>query len=248
MKKLFCLLLIGAALLCGCASATFYEEETQMRAWLAPRTEGYTLLQASSRMVLRRDEKGISLQIDTGSDTSPRLKVSDGKAHASVAETELLTLTVNGVEHAKATHAMIHYDPYRNAYTPSMKVYQKDADHFRIFFFLYGGGTDFYPVPRLLTETQYKQMLEQVKAYTEQETKKSLEKEEDPVNYTGDFLNLYTGVYQTPKASNPDGKMIYVYNEEAASDHLDVYRTLFGTLNMSEQDWRRSFEKLGYTG
>ena len=55
------------------------------------------------------------------------------------------------------------------------------------------------------------------------------------------------GKYFSDKASNPNGGVFYQYTGEA-SEHMSEYRTLFKKLNLTEQDWRKSFESLGYTG
>lgn len=249
MKKLCSLALLFAltATLWGCSSPIVYEEEKTINAWLNERTEGYRQVAPSSRMVLYQDEEGFTVKIDTGTDMIPRITVEDDKTNTTAVDNTMLTVTGGNTVFARSTHENSVFDPYRNSYTRAMKVYQKDETTFRVFFWLYGAPTDFYPIPQLLTQEQYSQMLEIVEEYSTEKVAESKDAGEDPVNYTGDFMALYKGQYFSHKAKNPDGTIFYQYNG-STSEYFSVYRTLFFDLGLTEQDWRTSYEKLGYTG
>lgn len=249
MKKICSLTLLLALTLSlwGCARPIIYEEEKTIHTWLNERTEGYDRVPASSRMILYQDEKGFTVKIDTGTNALPRISIEDDKTNVIATENSLLTVTNENSIFAQATHENSVFDPYRNSYTRSMKVYQKDESSFRVFLWLYGSPTDFYPIPQLLTQSQYTQMLEIVKEYTEKKAVESEAADEDPFNYTADFMSLYEGRYFSDKATNQQGAIFYQYND-TPSKHFSAYRTLFSQLNLTEQDWRASFESLGYTG
>lgn len=248
MKRLLALLFLGVfgVTLFGCSRPIIYEEEVRTHSWLTQRTEGYTQIDPSSRMILFREDDGFTVKIDTGSDMNPRLTVVNDQTYITAAENSLLTATADQSLFAKATHANRVYDPYKNRYTRALQVYQKDETTFRIFFWLYGSATDFYPVPRLLTEKQYKQMLEIVETYTNEQKAVSEQNGEEPVNYLKDFSTLYKPYYASDVATNPN--LGIFYELEGTSEYLSEYRTLFAQLEMTEQDWRASFESLGYTG
>jgi hypothetical protein len=176
----------------------------------------------------------------------PQLLIKRSSDRSGTLERSMLTVTTTSSLYAKATHASRVFNPYQNRYTPALQVWQKDANTFRIFFWLYGANTDFYPIPRLLTEKQYQIMLDKV---TEFHREQELEAElsgDDIINYTGDFLKLYESSYQSEKAPNPDGHLFYQYTGSGSS-YMSIYRALFLEMGLSEQDWRKSFESLGYT-
>ena len=246
MKKFLCfaLLLTLALSFFGCSKAIIYPQEEETNQWLRQQTAGYTQITPSSRMILYRDSD-ITVRIDTRNNNVPELTVSYESTNTSFTETSMLTATTTSKLFASATHENRVFDPYRNAYTRALQVWQKDENHFRIFFWLYGENTDFYPIPALLTEKQYTKMVELVTEYHAQKEAEAYASNDDVINYLGDFLKLYEGAYQTPKAANPKGKLFYQYNG-ASSQYLTVYRSLFAQLGLSEQDWRNSFEDLGY--
>ncbi len=249
MKKALSLILtlLMAAALFGCGNAVIYEEETAVNTWLKERTQGYTQIAPSSRMVLFQEEEGFKIRIDTGSDMIPKLTVENDKTNTVALDNSILTVTAGDGLYAKADHTSSVFDPYKNRYTRAMQVYQKDGTTFRIFFWLYGSATDFYPIPQLLTSDQYDRMLKILEDYTAEKLEETEAVGETNVNYTGDFMALYKSYYFTDKAKNPGGTIFYEYNG-TPSEHLLVYRNLFSQLEMTEQDWRKSFEDLGYTG
>lgn len=248
MKRILALLFLSVfgVTLFGCSRPIIYEEEARTHTWLLQRTEGYTQLEPTSRMILFREDDGFTVKIDTGSDMNPRLTVVNDQTYVTAVENSLLTATADQSLFAQATHSNRVYDPYKNRYTRALQVYQKDETTFRIFFWLYGSATDFYPVPRLLTEKQYNQMLEIVEAYTNEQKAVSDENGTEPINYLKDFMALYKAYYTTDIAANPN--LGIFYELVGTSEYLSEYRTLFAQLEMTEQDWRASFESLGYTG
>lgn len=250
LKKILSLVLLGtmAVGLCSCTGKPIiYDEEIAVQQWLTRHTEGYALLQASSRMVLYRDEEGFTVKIDTGTDLIPRITVADEKTNTTAVDNSFLIVTEDASLYAQASHANSVFDPYRNSYTRALKVYKKDDTTFRVFFWLYGSATDFYPIPQLLTSDQYTQMLEKVDAYTWEHYDESMEEQGEAINYTGDFMALYKGQYFSDKATNPNGEIFYQYTG-TASEYLSVYEDLFAELGLTQQDWRKSYETLGYTG
>lgn len=249
MKKIvsLTLLLFMAASLFSCAKPVIYEEEEAIHGWLKERTAGYTQVNPSSRMVLFQEEEGFKVRIDTGSDMVPKLTVDYDAINTVAVDNSILTVTSGTVLYGTATHVNRVFDPYRNAYTRALQVWQKDEKTFRIFFWIYGSDTDFYPFPKLLTEPQYRQMLDLVTAYTEQANAKAEAAGEDIINYAGEFMNLYKGYYTTEKAKNPNSGIFYEYVGKS-TEYADLYRSLFAKMGLTEQDWRKSFEDLGYTG
>ena len=249
MKKILSVLLvllITTTLLCACNSAVIYEEETAINAWLKQRTQGYGQVSPSSRMILFRADGGFTVRIDTGSDLSPKLTVEDDETNTVVQEKSILTATSDTALYAIADHARRVFDPYKKRYTYSMQVWQKDASTFRIFFWLYGEDTDFYPIPKLLTADQYTEALALVEQYNVEQQAKSEVSGEKIVDYTGDFINLYKAAYFSEKAKNPKGEVYYEC--VGVTEYASAYRTVFAKMGLSEQDWRNSFEDLGYTG
>ncbi len=249
MKKFLALalLLCLTVTLCGCHSAIIYDEEKTVNAWLEERTEGYQTVSPSRRMILTNVEEGFKIRIDTGSDAQPRLTVENDAINTIAVENGILTVTAGDKVYAAADNSNKVFDPYRNAYTSSMKVYQKDENTFRVFFWLYGEDTDFYPLPKLLTEEQYSQMLTVVENYTQTQAQQSELQGEDPFNYSGEFMSLYKGKYFSDLAKNPEGT-IYYEATGTTTENAAIYRNLFTSLGLSEQGWRESYENLGYTG
>ena len=248
MKKILSLALVlfTVTTMLGCSKAVIYEEETEINTWLKQRTEGYVQLPPSSQMVLASTQNGIKIDLDTGADMIPELKIKPGKTADFLTENNILTLSEGETVFAKANHKNSVFNPYRNHYTRALQVWKKDDFTFRIFFWLYGDNTDFYPIPKLLTQSQYSEMLELVKAYDAQKAEESINAETNVVNYTGDFLGLYKSFYFSDKAKNPDGDIYYEC--VGTTEYAAEYRKLFAQLGLSEQDWRKSFEALGYTG
>ncbi len=250
MKKIlisaFALLLLTLSL-CGCNRAIIYEEETAIQTWLKEKTQGYTQCTPSSRMILTHQKDGFQIRLDTGSDMVAKLTVENDATNQTVQERNLLTVTGPGGLFAAADHANRVFDPYRNSYTRALQVWQKDETTFRIFFWLYGEDTDFYPIPKLLTQDQYRRVLDMVETYNGEKALESEAAGEKIINYTGDFLNLYQAIYVSDKATNPNGTVYYEHTG-AATEHAAIYREMFSRLGLTEQDWRRSFQKLGYTG
>ncbi len=249
MKKilsLFLLLSLTVAL-CGCGNAIVYEEEKTVDTWLKEHTTGYTEWKSTSRMMLYTVEEGFKISITTGSDRLPKLTVENDATNTVAVENAVLTVTAGEKLYAAANHENRVFDPYRNRYTASMKVFQKDAETFRIFFWLYGEDTDFFPLPKLLTQEQYDKILALVEAYTQEQIQVSETQGEDPFNYTGEFLSLYKSKYFSDLAKNPDGTIYYEFTGVETENAL-LYRNLIAQLEMTEQDWRKSYEDLGYTG
>ena len=246
MKKILCLALILLlfASLFGCSKAIIYPEEVETNQWLKERTKGYSQITPSSRMIFYRDGD-VTVRIDTRNNNIPELTVSYERTNTTYTETSLLTATTDTHLFASATHENRVFDPYRNAYTRALQVWQKDENHFRMFFWLYGEYTDFYPIPALLTEKQYTKMVEIVSAYHQQKEAEAYASNGDVINYLGDFLKLYEGTYQSNKATNPKGTLFYQYNG-TKSEYLTIYGSLFAQLGLTAQDWRKSFEDLGY--
>ncbi len=249
MKKIvsLALVLLTAASLFACTKPVIYDEEAAIHEWLKERTAGYTQVNPSSRMVLFQEEEGFKIRIDTGSDMVPKLTVENDAANTVAVDNSVLTVASGSALYATATHENRVFDPYRNAYTRALQVWQKDEKTFRIFFWLYGADTDFYPFPKLLTEPQYRQMLELVTDYMEQANAKAEVAGEEIINYAGDFMNLYKGYYTTEKAKNPSSNIFYEYVGKP-TEYAGIYRSLFTQLGLTEQDWRKSYEDLGYTG
>lgn len=249
MKKFLATALIPILLIAlfACSRTRFYSEEEEYRDWLQEHTAGYSRLTTSRRMILTESGARFRIQINIGSSNLPQLQITDNTTSVTVSEPSVLTVRIGETLYAEGTAAAIDFNPYQNQYDSAMKVYQKDETHFRIFFALYGDGTDFYPIPRLLTEKQYQDLLALVTEYTETQRKKSDEAGDEPINYTEDFLKLYSGTYTSELAENPKGTIFYQYTGEA-SNYLSDYRELMLKMGISEQEWRRSFEDLGYTG
>lgn len=248
MKKIlsFFLVFLIAASLFGCNNAIIYDEETTVNGWLKERTRGYVQISPSSHMILFKEEEGFKIGIDTGTDMIPKLKLENDEENTVTIEANMLSATAGEELFSAATHAPRVFDPYRNRYTRAMQVWKKDDATFRIFFWLYGEDTDFYPVPKLLTQEQYTAMTALVEEYNAKKQEESLAANEKIVNYTADFLNLYQGSYYSEKAENPDGNIFYECT--GTTEYATVYRDLFSELELSEQDWRNSFASLGYTG
>lgn len=248
MKKSLCLLLVllMTATLFGCNNAVIYDEETVINRWLKERTQGYVQVSPSSHMVLYKEEEGFKLDLDTGTDMIPTLKLDNDAKNIVTVEKDLLSVTVGEEEFAVATHENRVFDPYRNRYTRALQVWKKDDTTFRIFFWLYGEDTDFYPIPKLLTQEQYAEIIALVEEYNAEKQEESLVANEKIINYTADFMNLYKASYFSDKAKNPDGTIYYEC--VGTTEYASVYRNLFAELELSEQDWRNSFESLGYTG
>ena len=248
MKKILslALVLLTVATLFGCSKAVIYEEETTIHTWLKQRTEGYVQLTPSSLMVLTNREDGYRIELSTGSDMIPELTVKNQKNNTTATEKNLLTVTTDQTLFAQANHKNSVFDPYRNSYTRALQVWKKDESTLRIFLWLHGEYTDFYPIPKLLTQSQYSEMLKLVEDYDAKRAEASKNSGEKIINYTGDFLNLYKSSYFSDKAKNPDGDIYYEC--VATTEYAAEYRKLFAQLGLSEQDWRKSFEKLGYTG
>jgi len=250
MKKILSLLLILPLLagLCACSSGVIiYEEETAIHQWIAQRTEGYTQIAPSSMMYLRKDNSAFTLRIDTGSDTYPRVTVINELKNVTAVDNTMLTVKQGDQLFAQSTHTNRFFDPYSNDYTPTMKVYKKDDYTFRVFFWLYGSNTDFYPIPLLLTAEQFLQAKAQVDAYNQEKYAESADAGDQPFDYSAEFTSLYEAKYFSDKAKNPKGEIYYEYTG-AACDNLTVYRNLIRRLGLTEQDWRKSFEDLGYVG
>ncbi len=249
MKKLLSLLLLLCLIfsLCGCGNAIVYEEEKTIDTWLKDRTEGYNEWRATSRMVLYQVEEGFKIRIETGSDMVPKLTVENDATNTIGVENTVLTVTSGENLYAAGTHEIRVFDPYRNRYTPAMKVFQKDKNTFRIFFWLYGSDTDFYPLPKLLTQQQYDKILSLVEAYNQEQAEQSDAQGDNPFNYTGEFMSLYKSKYFSDLAKNPEGNIYYEYTE-IATENAAAYRNLIAQLELTEQDWRKSYEDLGYTG
>lgn len=249
LKKAFalCLLLTFLLSLFGCSHAIVYDEEKDVHNWLTERTKGYTQIPNSSRMVLYEVEDHFAAKITTGSNGAPRLIIENQMTYVTATENSILSVTTPSSAFGMGTNEPKVFDPYRNTYTASMKAYQKGDNQFRVFFWIYGAPTDFYPIPQLLTEEQYNKMLKIVGDYTEAQKIVSEQQDTEPVNYLGDFMSIYSNGYFSDKARNPSGEIFYQYNG-AQSQYLSTYRNLFGKMGMSEQDWRKSYEELGYTG
>ncbi len=175
MKKILSLALILSicATFFGCSKAIIYEEEAVIHQWLNQRTEGYVQLTPSSQMVLASTQNGIKIDLDTGADMIPELKIKPGKTADSLTENNILTLSEGETVFAKANHKNSVFNPYRNHYTRALQVWKKDDSTFRIFFWLYGNNTDFYPIPQLLTQSQYSEMLKLVEDYDAKQTEAS---------------------------------------------------------------------------
>ncbi len=248
MKKVLSLTLVlfTVSILFGCSKAVIYEEETTINTWLKQRTEGYVQLTPSSLMVLTNREDGFRIELSTGSDMIPELTVKNRKNNTAGTERNLLTVTTDQTLFAQANHKNSVFDPYRNSYTRALQVWKKDDSTFRIFLWLYGDETDFYPIPKLLTQSQYSEILKLVEAYDAERAETSKNSGEKIINYTGDFLNLYKSSYFSDKAKNPNGDIYYECI--GTSEYAAEYRKLFAQLGLSEQAWRKSFETLGYTG
>ena len=250
MKKflaLFLTLVLILPILCSCSTPVIYDEENAVRAWLAERTEGYTQVSSTSMMYLKKDAEQFTVAIATGSNGLPRLEIEYDPVSITGKDPEILAVSVGGEKFAVSTHSNIVFDPYANQYTRSMKIYRKDENTFRIFFWLYGEDTDFYPLPRLLTAEQYQQLLPIFNEYTEKERLESEELGEEVVNYAGIFMDSYVGKYTSALAANPSGAIFYEYNGGAA-EYVSVFRDLISRLGLTQQDWRKAYEGLGYTG
>lgn len=249
MKRILSFFLLFPLLLtfCACSHPIIYPEEETVHKWLTERTDGYSQVSPSSRMVLFSEEDGFTVKIDTGSDMNPRLTIADERTNISAVDNTILSAAVGDRLFATSTHTNRVFDPYRNGYTRAMQVYRKDASTFRIFFWLYGGIGDFYPIPRLLTQAQYEQILKIVEEYTDTEYRKSIENNEVAVNYLEDFSRLYKEKYASDLAPNPNLGVFYEC-DTPNSDYLSVYTKLFNQMGLSPQEWRESFADLGYVG
>lgn len=259
MKKILSLLLLAAlagTLFCSCSVPIIYPEEDEARAWLKQRTEGYVKLDDASRW-LRRDENGFLIYFGTSTKSAtPFLEVEFDPANVKTRENALVTVYGNGKSHGTVYNTACVFDPYANDYHRSMQVYQKDENTYRVFFWFYYADTDFYPIPKLLTEEQYQQMLTLVNTYTEEEYNASEAAGEQPVNYAGAFLDSYKPVYSSNLVSDPTGAVFYEYtplSAELEKKHYGnntlfviTFHNLLQDLNLSVQDWRESFEDLGY--
>ncbi len=248
MKKIFSLFLVLLMItaLFGCNNAIIYDEETTVNHWLKEHTQGYVQLNPSSVMTLYKEEEGFKISIDTGTDMIPELKLENDAKNTVTLEKNLLTATVGEKPYAVATHENRVFDPYRNRYTRALQVWKKDETNFRIFFWLYGEDTDFYPIPKLLTQEQYTEITALVEEYNAEKQEESFAANEKVINYAADFMNLYKASYFSDKAKNPDGTIYYEC--VGTTEYAVIYRNLFSKLELSEQDWRNSFESLGYTG
>ena len=248
MKKILALIfaLLFTLACAGCSKPIIYEEEKETTQWLSEKTQGYSLVPTSAMMILTDQENGWKIQINTGSDMVPQLLIKNASNRSEITERSVLTVTTTSSLFAKATHASRVFNPYPNRFNPALQVWQKDATTFRIFFWLYGANTDFYPIPRLLTEKQYQTILGKVTDYNKEQEEKADLSGDRIINYTADFLKLYENTYYSEIAPNPDGDLFYQYTGEA-SDYMSIYRALFLEMGLSEQDWRKSFQSLGYT-
>jgi len=238
-------LLFCTALFCSCSAPVIYGEEKASAAWLTERTEGYTRVTASGLMYLKKDPKQFTVAIATGSDGYPRLEIEYDPVSIVGKDPTILSVKAGEEEFAVSTHANTVFDPYANQYTRSMKVYQKDENTFRIFFWLFGEDTDFYPLPRLLNETQYRQLLDIFNQFTEEQRIESENRGDEPVNYAGIFMDSYQGKYSSNKVTNPKGTIFYEYNG-GAKDYVPIFANLTARLGLTQQDWRKSYEELGY--
>ena len=259
MKKFLSLLLVTvltATLFCSCSVPIIYPEEDEARAWLKQRTEGYEKVE-NSALWLRRDENGFLIYLATSTKSAtPFLEVEYDPANTEARENALVTVYGNGQSHGTVYNTQCVFDPYANTYRNSMQVYKKDENTYRFFFWFYYADTDFYPIPKLLTEEQYQQMLTLVNTYTEEEYTASEDAGEQPVNYAGAFLDSYKAVYTSDLVADPTGDVFYEYtplSQELQDKHYGsnslfvvTFHNLFQDLNLSVQDWRESFEDLGY--
>lgn len=248
MKKTLALLLSAVLLwgLFGCSAPIIYEEEIAAVQWLNERTEGYTALPPNQTR-LYKDEEGFIFHIRSASGGIPRPEIEYDPLSVTVRETDLLTSFVGDTPFATASTLNRVFHPYQNQYNSAMQIFWKDAKTFRVFLWLYAEDTDDYPLPRILNAEQYQSMLELVNAYNDEMYVKHENEGALHVNYVQIFLDSYPGKYISDKVSNPEGVIFYEYNG-GAKDYVSEYSSLFAKLNMTQQDWRASYEALGYKG
>ncbi|MBP3300378.1 MAG: hypothetical protein J6M34_02590 [Clostridia bacterium] len=259
MKKILSLLLLSVfavTLFCSCSAPVIYPEEDAARKWLKERTVGYEKLENGATW-LRKDAQGFLVYLATSSQSAkPFLEVEYDPSNVKTRDSALITVYGNGQSHGAVYNTNCVFDPYANDYHHSMQVYRKDEDTYRIFFWFYYADTDFYPIPKLLTEEQYQQMLTIVNAYTDEQYQISENAGEKPINYAGAFLDSYKATYASDLVSDPTGSVFYEYaplSKELQDKHggnnsyfVVTFHNLFQDLNLSVQDWRDSFASLGY--
>ena len=248
MKKILALCLAAVFLtgLWGCSAPILYDEELAALRWVEEHTEGYTKLADNQRKIYK-DSEGFIFNFRVLSGGIPQPQIEYDPTSTTVTEEIFLTASVNGEVFASASSLNRVFHPYRNTYESAMQIYRKDDSHFRIFLWLYGEDTDFYPIPRLLTQEQYEAMLPLIRIYNEEKYVESENDFREPINYEEIFLNAYEGTYLSEKVTNPDGVMFYEYNG-TADEYTSDFATVFSQLNLTEQDWREAYESLGYTG
>ncbi|MBO5220684.1 MAG: hypothetical protein J6C26_00035 [Clostridia bacterium] len=250
MKRILSLLLLLAmttALLCGCSAPIIYDEEKEVNQWFNARIEGYSYLGGEKSCKLYNDKEGFIVDMRIASGGIPQPEVEYDPISVSVRETDLLTAWIGDKAYASASNAQRVFDPYQNQYLPSMQIYQKDAVTFRIFLWLWGGYTDFYPIPRLLSEEQYTNMKELMSAYHDEKYIESLNNDVEPVDYNALFLSAYTSTYKSDLVTNPNGVLFYEYTG-AADEYLADFASVFARMELTQQNWRKTFEELGYKG
>lgn len=256
MKRIFALSLslILILSLCACSRPILYEEETAANAWLQEKTKGYTLVPNASYMRLHVDPEGFTVEMDTGSNGIPVLSVDDDVSNIIASERDqetsegsMLTASTSSGLFARAVNEYCVFNPYSNAYEPSVRVYQKDAKTFRIFFWLNADTSDFYPIPKILTREQYDAVLKELNVYNEEEYDKNTAQGLTPFNYVKEFMDIYEQKYTSDLITNPEGTLFYQYNG-AESANLLLYRDFIQDLGLSEQDWRACYQELGYVG
>lgn len=248
MKKFLCFIICATFLfaLFGCSAPIIYEQEDEMLQWLTEHTEGYTQLSETQKR-LYKDREGFSFEFRTASGGFPQPEVEYDPVSVSVRETDFVSAWVGDTKYATASSLSRVFHPYRNQYFSAMQIYRKDAQHFRVFLWLYGEDTDDYPIPRLLTKEQYDIMLGHVEIYNNIMCEKSEVEEIELVDYMEVFNTSYEAKYRSDKATNPSGELYYEYNG-GAEKYKTNFQELFAKLELTPQEWRACYEELGYTG
>ena len=262
MKKTLALLLLfvlTASLLCSCSAPIIYPEENEVRQWLKERTAGYENLgdkadseEEKRTFWLYKDDAGFLIYLSTSTtNATPFLEIEYDPISQTVRENSLITVNSSTFKNQKKV-----FDPYANDYHYSMQVYRKGEKNFRIFFWVYQESTDFYPLPKLLTEEQYQDMLAKVTAEHEKLMQESDAEGTEPVNYVGAFLDAYKATYTSDLVTKPNGKVFYEFsrwskeslerNNGNESLFASNFQLWFNALGFSVQDWRESFQELGY--
>ena len=97
MKKILSLILITLLMLscAACSHPIVYGEEEAVHNWLTQRTQGYTAVKSTSRMMLYNVDDHFSLQFNTGSNGYPQLKIEDQMKYIVASNTMKVEARIN---------------------------------------------------------------------------------------------------------------------------------------------------------